>query len=278
MISVAGGTSIGLTSTAAISPYFFPEQIVKAAEASDTDRLNELINYELVQSSFAESIVDKADVEPNPILSGLAFAVSTTTITPNNTIQFFTKDEVDVGLVIVSTSAKRFDTKSIQQRYINWNTFEYRIASKSENNTHNEYTIRANRRGLTDWQVTNISFEVVEQTIPATTPQNTKVFYQVAPERLITADRSVSCSVRYDSVACANVSDEGMICDQNECTYDEAGDARFVNGAVYNGSFNRGRLSCTVTNTTVQCYIRNSSGEVTSEYVEILGDIAGSRG
>lgn len=279
LIATAAAAILGSTAVQAWhTPYSFPNKIEAAAAASDTDRLERLINYDLVQYSLAKDIVENAPPDTQPFVGRLAPLIATTAFTPKNTIQFYTQDSVDFGQGIALISAKHFDRDSLKRRYVNFSTFEYHINSKPDGNSHNEYTITAKRRGLFDWQVVKVEFVTVDQTIPATSPMNTRTFEREIPDVFMTSDENVSCTFEDNMIACVNKNDEGMICDQTACEYDEAGDARFKRGATFTGSFERSRLSCTVTRTNVQCYVRNSSGEVTSEYVEILGDVAGARG
>jgi hypothetical protein len=275
--TVIAGLMLSLGIQAWYSPYAFPDQIKAATTASDTNRLEQLIDYDQVQASVSQSIIDNASEEIKPFAARLAPLIAVTTLTPKNTIQFYNSDVVDLGYGNALINVDQLDSDTFKQQYVNINTFEYRISSQPQNNSHNEYTITAKRRGLWKWQVVAVNFKIVEQTIPVTTPLNTRTFVRPIPPTFLTADRQVSCSVDNNAIACTNIKDEGMFCDQSSCEYNENG-TPFMNGPVYTGNLEHNNLRCTVTASTVQCYVGNTSGEVTSEYVEILGDISGARG
>lgn len=280
LLGVSLAAAVGLlTATAAsawYSPYAFPKQIEAASKELNTSRLERLINYNLVQASLVDSIIANAPEGSKSQVRHLASSIVPLVMTPRTTIQFYTRDQVEFSLGEAAINAKAFDRDSLQRRYVDMNTFEYRVNSRSENNSHNEYVITATRRGVMGWRIERINFKTVEQTVPASSPRNTVTFVRPVPPTFITEDQQVSCSIDNSALVCVNSNDEGMFCDQTSCTYDESG-SPFVRGPVFIGDITRNNLRCTVAASSVQCDVRNTSGEVTSEYVEILGDISGAR-
>ena len=279
---VGGLVSIWLT-MAAFTPYDIPNQFKRASETYDRSRLEQLINYDSVSASLADTMLQNMSPEMRGSDNAFTKDLVDTMINPRAVMALFNGGSMEpIGL-----SANAFDLKDVKRKYVGINSFVYTVKTKPVNGTNQTFYITANRYGVfgTKWKVNRVTFVFNTSDEPIVAQESSRAQPSVdsdvstSPLRFITGSGNIVCERASLSISCVNSAQEGFYCDTNSCQYDEVGVVRFNGTPVtpYVGDVQVGNIKCTTDASSVRCYVGNSTSMITSEYVEVIGDIDGAR-
>ena len=281
--TIVGGL-VGLWLTmVAITPYDIPNQFKRASETYDRSKLEQLINYDSVSASLADTMLQNMSPEMRGSDNAFTKDLVDTMINPRAVMALFNGGSMEpIGL-----SSNAFDLKNVDRKYVGLNSFVYTVKTKPVNGTSQTFYITADRYGAfgTRWKVNRITFVFNTVDAPAVAQESSRAQPSVDPNvstsplRFITGSGNIVCERGSLSISCVNSSQEGFYCDTNSCQYDEVGVVQFNGSPVtpYVGDTQISNIKCTTNASSVSCYVGNSTSMITSEYVEVIGDIDGAR-
>lgn len=174
VVLIAGGA-------AWLSPTWTPGQIMKAAKAGDRTRLERLVDFEAVRSSFEADLKDtmrtafRKEIAPtndpfallfsglgNGIIDSLATSIAEQLVTPRTLERAANGEEIEFALMGVPQDAP-FDSKAghppsfdVTGKYLTTSRYEYQLRSKSSD--ANIY-VQMQRSGPFAWRVDRVRLD-----------------------------------------------------------------------------------------------------------------------